>query len=40
MATTATNGSGIYDFSGLAVNLNYLVKIDETDPDFLARLRR
>ena len=35
VATDATNASGIYGFTGLAVNLNYLVKIDETDPDFL-----
>ena len=35
VATTTTNGSGIYGFTGLAVNLDYLVKIDETDPDFI-----
>ena len=36
VATAVTNGSGNYGFTRLAGNLNYLVKIDETDPDFTA----
>ena len=40
VATAVTNGSGNYIFTGLAVNLNYLVKIDENDPDFVGCVHR
>lgn len=36
LATTITNGSGIYSFTGLATGLSYLVDVDETDPDLVA----
>jgi len=34
--TTTTNGSGLYTFSSLAEGLNYLVDVDESDPDLAA----
>jgi hypothetical protein len=33
VATTSTNGSGIYAFTGLAEALDYLVDVDETDTE-------
>ena len=36
VATTSTNGSGIYSFTGLATGISYLVDVDETDPDLAA----
>ena len=33
VASTTTNGSGIYSFAGLATGLSYIVDVDETDPD-------
>ena len=36
VATTSTNGSGIYSFTGLATGISYLVDVDETDPELAA----
>ncbi len=36
VATTASNASGDYSFTGLATGYNYLVKVDQSDPDIQA----
>jgi uncharacterized repeat protein (TIGR01451 family) len=35
-ASTETNGDGVYGFSNLPANLNYLVMVDRNDPDLPA----
>ena len=33
--TTTTNASGLYSFTNLAIGMNYLVDVDQTDPDLI-----
>jgi uncharacterized repeat protein (TIGR01451 family) len=36
VATTSTNASGIYSFTGLATGISYIAQVDTTDPDLVA----